>query len=68
MFIGLHKRKYCVISTKEYIANDDTELSFKEEEKFYVIGQESRRWLIGNKNGKKGLFPAEFVKVLILIH
>ncbi|CAC5424387.1 unnamed protein product [Mytilus coruscus] len=57
--------RYCVIAIKDYRANDETELDFNEEEKFHVIGHESKRWLIGEKNGKRGLFPAEYVKVYL---
>lgn len=31
--------------------------------KFDVVGQASKRWLIGEINGEKGFFPVEYVKV-----
>lgn len=55
--------RYSVISVKPYKAMTSDELDFPKEKKFEVVGQETKRWLIGEIGRKKGFFPAEYVKV-----
>lgn len=54
---------YSVIAIQSYKGKSYDEISFRKEDKFNVVGQESERWLVGEVNGNTGLFPAEFVKV-----
>ncbi|CAC5426306.1 unnamed protein product [Mytilus coruscus] len=56
------KSLYSVIALKSYTSTMDEELSFKKDDKFRVVGKETDRWLIGEINGRKGLFPSEYVK------
>ncbi|XP_052078297.1 SH3 domain-containing protein 19-like isoform X2 [Mytilus californianus] len=53
---------FSVIALRSYKGQSYDEISFRKEDKFNVVGQESERWLVGEVNGNKGLFPAEFVK------
>lgn len=54
---------YPVIAIRAYTAKHTNELSFEQEDKFDVVDSESERWLIGEIEGMKGLFPSEYVKV-----
>ncbi|OPL33137.1 sh3 1 domain-containing protein 19 isoform, partial [Mytilus galloprovincialis] len=53
---------YSVIAIQSYKGKSYDEISFRKEDKFNVVGQESERWLVGEVNGNRGLFPAEYVK------
>ncbi|CAG2210163.1 unnamed protein product [Mytilus edulis] len=48
--------RYSVISKRPYRAQIGDELNFPKEMKFDVVGQASKRWLIGEINGEKGYF------------
>ncbi|VDH93710.1 Hypothetical predicted protein [Mytilus galloprovincialis] len=54
---------YSVIAIQSYKGKSYDEISFRKEDKFNVVGQESERWLVGEVNGNRGLFPAEYVKI-----
>ncbi|CAC5424358.1 unnamed protein product [Mytilus coruscus] len=58
---------YCVIATKSYKAKSSLQISFQKEDKFIVVGEKSSGWLLGEINGKKGLFPSECVKVKLIL-
>lgn len=58
---------YSVIALKTYTSTLDEELSFKKDDKFRVVDKETDRWLIGEINGRRGLFPSEYVKKVNLV-
>eukprot|EP01147_Barroeca_monosierra_P011305 gene11305-3342_t len=47
----------------DYKAQGDLELSLKTGEKLRLIEKENDTWWRGEKNGKEGVFPAQFVKL-----
>lgn len=54
-----------VQASYNYKERDDTELSFKKGDKIKIIDTDmSKGWLNGEINGKKGLFPYNYVKQL----
>ncbi|CAC5424359.1 unnamed protein product [Mytilus coruscus] len=58
---------YSVIALKPYTGNSFDEISFRKEDKFNVVGKETERWLVGEINGKRGLFPRDNVKKCQLV-
>lgn len=54
---------YAVITVQAYTSKHWNGISFQQEDKFDVVGFESKRWLIGEKNGSSGLSTSEYVKV-----
>ena len=48
----------------DYDASEDNELSFKEGNVITIIGDDIEGWSVGELNGKKGMFPSNYVEKL----
>ncbi len=46
----------------DYEATEDNELSFKEGDIISIISEEMAGWCVGELNGRKGMFPVNFVQ------
>lgn len=55
---------YSVIALKPHTGDSFDEISFRKEDKFNVVRKETEHWLVGEINGKRGLFPRDKVKVI----
>ncbi|CAM9305183.1 unnamed protein product, partial [Ectocarpus sp. 8 AP-2014] len=47
-----------------YTAADNTELSLTEGEVLTVVSQDQSGWWTGEKGGRKGLFPSNYVNLI----
>ncbi|KAG7806415.1 hypothetical protein KL921_004812 [Ogataea angusta] len=51
------------VAEYDYDATEDNEISFKEQDVITEIEQVDEDWWLGSCNGKRGLFPANYVKL-----
>lgn len=52
------------VASFDFAARDEQELSIKKGDELYVIGQTEPNWWEGSLNGKTGLIPSNYVKIL----
>ncbi|EGD80717.1 hypothetical protein PTSG_01307 [Salpingoeca rosetta] len=61
--VGTDRPETYVTVLYDYKAQGELELSLKAGEKLKLIEKENDTWWRGEKNGKEGVFPAQFVKL-----
>nr|XP_002128571.1 CD2-associated protein-like [Ciona intestinalis] len=49
------------VARYSFTGQDDTELTFHQNDVIHILGSINEEWLQGSLNGKKGIFPSNFV-------
>lgn len=64
LYVNMPGDIYRVIAVKAYSAKYSNQLSFEKDDIFLVVNRASDYWLVGDKNGQKGIFPEECIQVI----